>query len=54
MDPTAEAATGTQAHRPRVLLWYAFDSYLRLQDTPTGHVAHSLIETVAQAVPAPE
>ena len=37
-----------------VLLWYAFDSYLRLQDTPTGHVAHSLIETVAQAVPTPE
>ncbi len=37
-----------------VLLWYAFDSYLRLQDTPTGHVTHSLIETVAQAVPAPE
>ena len=37
-----------------VLLWYAFDSYLRLQDTPTGHVTHSLIETVAQAVPTPE
>ena len=37
-----------------VLLWYAFDSYLRLQDTPTGHVTHSLIEAVAQAVPAPE
>lgn len=37
-----------------VLLWYAFDSYLRLQDTPTGHVTHSLIESVAQAVPAPE
>jgi hypothetical protein len=37
-----------------VLLWYAFDSYLRLQDTPTGHITHSLIETVAQAVPTPE
>ena len=37
-----------------VLLWYAFDSYLRLQDSPTGQVTHSLIEHVAQAVPSPE
>jgi hypothetical protein len=45
------------AHLPAipwyVLAWYAFDSYLKLQDSPTGQVTHSLIETVAQAMPEP-
>ena len=35
-----------------VLLWYAFDSYLRLHHTPQGQAAQTLIAAAAEAGPA--
>ncbi len=35
-----------------VLLWYAFDSYLRLHHTPQGQAAQTLLEAATEADPA--
>lgn len=37
-----------------VLLWYAFDSYLKLHGTPTGGVTQHLMEAVVDVAPAGE